>query len=60
MNQFNQSTQFTTPNANPLAVSSPRSLSKWDKLSLKTKGTLVATVLGLTPRSEERRVGKEC
>ena len=49
MNQFNQSTQFTTPNINQVAVSSPRSLSKWDKLSLKTKGTLVATVLGLTP-----------
>ena len=49
MNQFNQSTQFTTPKVNPLAVNSPRSLSKWDKLSLKTKGTLVATVLGLTP-----------
>jgi methyl-accepting chemotaxis protein PixJ len=50
MNQFNQSTQFTTPNNAELAIdSSARSTSKWGKLSLKTKGTLVATLLGLSP-----------
>jgi methyl-accepting chemotaxis protein PixJ len=49
MNQFNQSTQFTTPAADQLALNTSRSTSKWDKLSLKTKGTLVATMLGLLP-----------
>ncbi len=49
MNQFNQSTQFTTPNVAELAVNAPRSTSKWSRLSLKTKGTLLATLLGLAP-----------
>jgi methyl-accepting chemotaxis protein PixJ len=50
MNQFNQSTQFTTPNNAELAIdSSARSTSKWSRLSLKTKGTLVATLLGIAP-----------
>ncbi|MCY7368617.1 MAG: methyl-accepting chemotaxis protein [Chamaesiphon sp.] len=49
MNQFNQSTQFNTTTVDQLAMDLPRSTSKWNKLSLKTKGTLVATVLGLTP-----------
>ncbi len=50
MNQFNQSTQFNTPNNAELAIdSAPRSTSKWSRLSLKTKGTLVATLLGLLP-----------
>jgi methyl-accepting chemotaxis protein PixJ len=50
MNQFNQPTQFTTPNNAELAIDSPaRATSKWGRLSLKTKGTLVATLLGLSP-----------
>jgi methyl-accepting chemotaxis protein PixJ len=49
MNQFNQSTQFNTPEAAELALDTPRSTSKWNKLSLKTKGTLLATMIGLVP-----------
>ncbi len=52
MNQFSQPTQFNTPAAAAeLAINSSTSTStsKWSKLSLKTKGTLVATLFGLLP-----------
>jgi methyl-accepting chemotaxis protein PixJ len=49
MNQFNQSTQFNTTEVSELAVNSTSATSKWNKLSLKTKGTLLATLLGLLP-----------
>jgi methyl-accepting chemotaxis protein PixJ len=48
MNQFNQSTQLK-PNNAALATNPASSTSKWNKLSLKTKGTLLATLLGLAP-----------
>ena len=49
MNQFNQPTHINTHQAAPLGLETPRSISKWDRLSLKTKGTMVATLLGLSP-----------
>jgi methyl-accepting chemotaxis protein PixJ len=50
MNQFSQPTQFNTPAAvAELAINPVTSTSKWSKLSLKTKGTLIATLLGLLP-----------
>jgi methyl-accepting chemotaxis protein PixJ len=50
MNQFSQPTQFNTPAAvAELAINTPTSTSKWSKLSLKTKGTLVATLFGILP-----------
>ncbi len=44
-------TQLNGPNSNQAALTNtlPNSISKWSKLSLKTKGTLIATLLGLTP-----------
>jgi methyl-accepting chemotaxis protein PixJ len=49
MNQFSQPTQFNTPAAADLAINPATSTSKWGKLSLKTKGTLLAALLGLVP-----------
>jgi methyl-accepting chemotaxis protein PixJ len=44
-------TQLNVPNSNQTAITNslPNSTSRWSKLSLKTKGTLIATLLGLTP-----------
>jgi methyl-accepting chemotaxis protein PixJ len=49
MNQFNPTTQFNVPSEPALPTNLPSSTSRWGKLSLKTKGTLIATLLGLTP-----------
>jgi methyl-accepting chemotaxis protein PixJ len=49
MNQFSQPTQFNVSAPAALAVNQSTSTSKWSKLSLKTKGTLLATLLGLIP-----------
>jgi methyl-accepting chemotaxis protein PixJ len=46
MNQFNETTQF---NHSALAPDAAKSTSKWSKLSLKTKVTLLAIALGLAP-----------
>jgi methyl-accepting chemotaxis protein PixJ len=46
MNQYNEVTQFNNSNR---AADSASSTSKWNKLSLKTKVTLLATILGLAP-----------
>jgi methyl-accepting chemotaxis protein PixJ len=45
MNQFNEVTQFSSGSTG----NSASSTSKWKNLSLKTKVTLLATVLGLAP-----------
>jgi methyl-accepting chemotaxis protein PixJ len=49
MNQFNEPTQISTIDRSALAIDSPKSTSKWNKLSLKTKVTILATLLGLGP-----------
>jgi methyl-accepting chemotaxis protein PixJ len=48
MNQFNEITQFT-PTQSAIVNNAASSRSKWSKLSLKTKGTLFATLLGFVP-----------
>jgi methyl-accepting chemotaxis protein PixJ len=47
MNQFNQANQLGNVDRTNIINDSPT--SKWNQLSLKTKGTLVATLLGLVP-----------
>jgi methyl-accepting chemotaxis protein PixJ len=47
MNQSNPETQLRTIDSAVLAASAPT--NKWSKLSLKTKVTLLATILGLAP-----------
>jgi methyl-accepting chemotaxis protein PixJ len=49
MNQYTESTQFNNNTRSGLVNSSTSSISKWNKLSLKTKVTLLAVVLGLGP-----------
>ncbi len=49
MNQFNESSQIIVNDRAELTMNSSQSTSKWNKLSLKTKGTLLATLLGLAP-----------
>jgi methyl-accepting chemotaxis protein PixJ len=49
MNQFNSTTQFNIPSEPALPNNLASSRSSWGKLSLKTKGTLIATLMGLTP-----------
>ena len=49
MNQFNEITQFNISDAPAGAIDSSRSTTKWNNLSLKTKGTILATLLGLAP-----------
>ena len=46
MNQFNEATQF---NSSDRPANSGNSTAKWRNLSLKTKVTLLATILGLAP-----------
>jgi methyl-accepting chemotaxis protein PixJ len=48
MNQFNEITQFT-PTQSAIVNNTDSSRSKWSKLSLKTKVTMLATLLGLAP-----------
>jgi methyl-accepting chemotaxis protein PixJ len=48
MNQSNPQTQLNTIDPAALAISSAPT-NKWSKLSLKTKVTLLATILGLAP-----------
>ncbi len=49
MNQYHETTQFTNPDRSELSTNSASVTSKWNKLSLKTKVTLLAIVLGLAP-----------
>jgi methyl-accepting chemotaxis protein PixJ len=47
MNQFNEPNQFG--NVDRTSVMNDAPTAKWSRLSLKTKGTLLATLLGLIP-----------
>jgi methyl-accepting chemotaxis protein PixJ len=49
MNQFNEPSQINTFDRASLEIDAPQATSKWSKLSLKTKVTLLATLLGLAP-----------
>ncbi|WP_310427500.1 methyl-accepting chemotaxis protein [Chamaesiphon sp. VAR_48_metabat_135_sub] len=49
MNQFNEITQFNNADRAELATNSVNYTSKWGKLSVKTKVTLLAIALGLGP-----------
>ncbi|WP_373547228.1 GAF domain-containing protein, partial [Chamaesiphon sp.] len=49
MNRFNEITQFNISDASAGAIDSSRSTTKWNSLSLKTKVTILATILGLAP-----------
>ncbi|NJR32634.1 MAG: hypothetical protein HC778_07200, partial [Chamaesiphon sp. CSU_1_12] len=49
MNQYNEPAQIATSDRGNTVVNSARSTSNWNKLSLKTKVTLIATLLGLVP-----------
>jgi methyl-accepting chemotaxis protein PixJ len=49
MNQFNEFNQPTNVNQAELQIDTPRSTSNWQNLRLKTKVTILATILGLTP-----------
>jgi methyl-accepting chemotaxis protein PixJ len=48
MNQYN-GTEFSSFNQNQLTLDSAQSKSKWNQLSFKTKATLIAIALGITP-----------
>ncbi len=49
MNQFDELTQFNNSSKSELAPNLASSTSKWNKLGLKTKVTLLAIALGLGP-----------
>ncbi len=49
MNQPNDFTQFNSNERSQLAMNSASKTSKWNKLSLKTKVTLLSIALGLAP-----------
>jgi methyl-accepting chemotaxis protein PixJ len=49
MNQFNEITQFNNTDRAALNINAAKSTSGWNKLSLKTKVTFLATLLGLAP-----------
>ncbi|WP_373539956.1 methyl-accepting chemotaxis protein [Chamaesiphon sp.] len=57
MNQFNEPNQFNSTDVmteiftqqGEIAMNASRSTSNWNKFSLKTKVTLLATILGLAP-----------
>jgi methyl-accepting chemotaxis protein PixJ len=49
MNQYNEPNQFNNSQRSELVTNSTSPISKWNKLSLKTKVTMLAIALGLAP-----------
>ncbi|AFY95319.1 methyl-accepting chemotaxis protein [Chamaesiphon minutus] len=49
MNQYNEPAQINTIDRGNTVINRSQSTSKWNKLTLKTKVTLIATLLGLAP-----------